>query len=515
MRLLGSILLSSLLAAAPIAAPAAKPSPVPSLASELRRLHTSDHLYLPQSYRLHQYSGFSRAGGNPDRFDYLYRDGDWLVYADVEGPGIVSRIWTTHGEAWQDIRIELDGRVIYEGGAGGFFGMNRAPFVAPLCQEHSAAIVRRTAEGETGKRHVWGASYVPMPFQQRFRFSQKSQLYANVNVKRLPAGTKVRPFPATLSPDDLAALEDARRDWQRLDFFPATRESWDHVTQEIALAASSETSAPSSCEVKLSGPAIIREIRLLHPADLDRETLESLTLHVRWDDATEDAIAVPLDVGLGSLQQRTLALGFDGQRTQFIRLPMPFEKSASLRLVSRAAKPIDLALHVTYENVSALPSHALYLHGHYAAGQFISGKDSYAHPNVPAAEFLYHNGFTALDVQGAGHVVAYLDRFDCQPELDEHVFIDDERTFPENTWNGTGHEDLFDMAWGHKMMSTPMTSGGGQTFEEVNVKLFWNDPMTFRTALRFNWEWSYKLDVPPPRDARFRSVVYYYTSPKK
>ena len=55
-----------------------------------------------------------------------------------------------------------------------------------------------------------------------------------------------------------------------------------------------------------------------------------------------------------------------------------------------------------------------------------------------------------------------------------------------------------------------MASGGSQDFKEVNVRLFWNTPMTFRTAIRFNWEWAYKFGVPPPLDARFASVVYWY-----
>ena len=55
-----------------------------------------------------------------------------------------------------------------------------------------------------------------------------------------------------------------------------------------------------------------------------------------------------------------------------------------------------------------------------------------------------------------------------------------------------------------------MASGGSQDFEEVNVKLFWNDPMTFRSAIRFNWEWAYTFGIEPPMDARFASVVYWY-----
>ncbi len=100
-----------------------------------------------------------------------------------------------------------------------------------------------------------------------------------------------------------------------------------------------------------------------------------------------------------------------------------------------------------------------------------------------------------------------------QSELDEHVFIDEERTFPGKSWNGTGHEDLFDMAWGHKPVSAPMTSGGSEKFEEVNVKLFWNNPMTFRKSIRFNWELCFLCGRAAPRDARFASVVYWYGNP--
>jgi hypothetical protein len=159
-----------------------------------------------------------------------------------------------------------------------------------------------------------------------------------------------------------------------------------------------------------------------------------------------------------------------------------------------------------------LPADVLYLHGYKNEGRIAAGAE-FEKPDLPLADFYYHNGYTAFEHQGTGHIVAYMDLFDCQPELDEHVFIDDERTFPDNRWNGTGHEDLFDMAWGHKPVSAPMTSGGSQSFEEVNVKLFWNDPMTFRTAIRFNWEWAFRFGVKPPRDARFASMVYWYGKP--
>ena len=106
-------------------------------------------------------------------------------------------------------------------------------------------------------------------------------------------------------------------------------------------------------------------------------------------------------------------------------------------------------------------------------------RGQYEKPDLPLKDFFYHNGYSAFARTGPGILLPYMDLFDCQPELDEHVFIDDERSFPDNSWNGTGHEDLFDMAWGHSPFSAPMTSGGSQKFEEVNVKLFWNDQWPF------------------------------------
>jgi len=42
--------------------------------------------------------------------------------------------------------------------------------------------------------------------------------------------------------------------------------------------------------------------------------------------------------------------------------------------------------------------------------------------------------------RGRGHLAAYLDLCLCQPELDEHVFVDVERILPDNISIGTIHD---------------------------------------------------------------------------
>ncbi len=472
-----------------------------SFTTELRRMRSADHLYLPQDHKILQYSGFSRKGSNPDRFDYLYKEDIWLVYTDCQGPGVVTRIWSTHGEKWRDIKIELDGQIIYEGNAKDFFAMNTPPFAPPLCELRQFLDDRRTAEGEKTAAKQWGVSYVPMPFKKRFRYMQTDQLYNNINIKKLEPGAPVTPFVKTLTNPQLEQWNRTAQIWKRMDLYGPALEDYKKITKKLDLKTGSATLDA------IEGPGIIRAIKLRCPA----ENLDNIFLDITWDTADKPSIHVPIGLGFGSAKQKTFAMGQGDDGRRFLYLPMPFRTAAKISLVSNTPASSKIELQVYYEPVKALPAEAMILNGYYNHGQFLKGKDKFRFPDVPQNEFLYHNGYTVLDTKGTGHIVAYMDLFDCQPELDEHIFFDDQRSFPENSWNGTGHEDLFDMAWGHKTQSTPMVSGGSQSMQEANVKLFWNNPMTFKKAIRFNWEWAFMTGIEPPRDAKFKSVVYWYT----
>ena len=480
-----------------------------TVAGELARMRTADHLFRPQSHRLLQYSGFHREGGNPDRYFCLYEEDGWRVVADHKGPGVVSRIWTTHDTSWREIRIEVDGETIFEDRADRFFSQDKLPFITPLSEIRNSVSGRVTAEKETAGRKEWAVSYVPIPFKKRFRYMQRDKLYANINIKAYSPDVEVESFLdadwTALKPefDKTAAV------WERMDLFGEEQPSCKRIEKSLTLSAASSGTKEISNVIELPGPGILRGIRI---RTKEPQQIHDVELLIRWDDEEEFSIVAPLDHGFGSRKRRTLAIGQSVDGWRALCLPMPFREKASIKLASRSAEPVPCDLELLVDDETDLPDDVLYLWSCSNEGRIAKGAE-FAKPDLPLTDFFYHNGYTAFERVGAGHIVAYMDLFDCQPELDEHVFLDDERTFPENSWNGTGHEDLFDMAWGHKPVSAPMTSGGSQDFEEVNVKLFWNDPMTFRTAIRFNWEWAFRFGVRPPRNARFASVVYWYGNP--
>ncbi|UDQ98833.1 DUF2961 domain-containing protein [Lentisphaerota bacterium WC36G] len=475
-----------------------------TVSGELQRMSSADHLYRPQQHRLIQYSGFSRKGGNPDRFDCLYIEDGWRVVADHEGPGVVSRIWTTHGHKWRDIKVELDGKVIFEGNASKFFGQQKYPFMSPFTQIRSADKGGATIEGEKPGLKNWGVSYLPMPFQSRFRYMQRDKIYANINIKELKKSVKVQSFNDT----DFNKIKDiydyTSKLWTRTKIYESELNNYEKVSKKIKIRPWSKKATTFSLN---GGPSIIRAIRVKanHNTDMD-----DLQMTIKWDDSDNTSFKTYLGRGFGSRNERTFATGKDNNGWRYLYLPMPFNESAQFKFKSSSQRVVTLNIDFYIERVKKLPKDFLYLNCYANEGVFLSKIDKFDFPNLPLKDFYYHNGYTALNVKGYGHIVAYMDLFECQPELDEHIFFDEEKEFPKNSWNGTGHEDLFDMAWGHKSHSAPMTSGGSEKMQEVNVKLFWNDPMTFQTAIKFNWEWAYKFGINPPLDANFASVVYWY-----
>ena len=481
-----------------------------TVSSELERMRSVDHLYRPQDHRILQYSGFSRKGDNPDKGDCLYTENGWRVVADQRGPGVVTRIWTTHRPKWGDIQVEVDGKIIFTGRANSFFAQNKLPFTEPLSEirrkQPDGITVDDRAEGDG----TWAVSYVPIPFEKRFRYLQRDKFYANIDVKAFPPTHHVESFLEADWDQLKPEFEETTAVWESMDLYGDRLKKYKRINKTINVPAAPLGSDAVADVVESTGPGIIRGIRIKTNQD---SYLGDVDLHIRWDAETEPGIVSPLDYGFGSRRHRTLAIGQSEDGWRFCYLPMPFRKQANVQLASRATSPVICEVELFVEDNAALPDDVLYLHSYKNTGQFAKG-GRYEKPNLPLKYFFYHNGYCAFSRRGSGHIVAYMDLFDCQPELDEHVFIDDERTFPGNSWNGTGHEDLFDMAWGHGLLSAPTTSGGSQQFEEANVKLFWNNPMTFRRAIRFNWEWAFRFGIPAPRDVRFASVVYWYGQPQ-
>jgi len=120
----------------------------------IQELYRVDRLpLLKESIRVASVSSYDRTGGNNDGFDgefsYVRKEDDGLVIADLEGPGVIYRIWTPtpsddimefYFDGEKDPRIQVKFRELFLGnlpgfeaplvgfGAGGFYSYVPIPY---------------------------------------------------------------------------------------------------------------------------------------------------------------------------------------------------------------------------------------------------------------------------------------------------------------------------------------------------------------------------------------------------
>ena len=116
--------------------PAPEPAPTPAL--EQKSFNPMAELSKPQNYSASRASSYNREGGPRDNF-WIPTNGEETILADIQGPGALTHIWTTHRGNGHDLII----RIYWEGSQhpsveapiGDFFGvgtginanMNSAP----------------------------------------------------------------------------------------------------------------------------------------------------------------------------------------------------------------------------------------------------------------------------------------------------------------------------------------------------------------------------------------------------
>ena len=66
-----------------------------TLHSLLNNLTNLDTLYVPPAYATGMFSSYDREKGNLDNTGFIRREGDWFVIAEAEGPGAITRIWSS------------------------------------------------------------------------------------------------------------------------------------------------------------------------------------------------------------------------------------------------------------------------------------------------------------------------------------------------------------------------------------------------------------------------------------
>jgi hypothetical protein len=398
--------------------------------SPVEQLHRLDALpTFKGSSTIGSVSSYDRTGGNDDGFNGTYsfirKEANGLVIADLKGPGVITRIWTPtptddvvefyfDGEAVPRISVKF--RDIFSG--------KQFPFLAPVSGIGAGGFY----------------SYVPLPYRQSCKVLVKAERveFYQINFATYPPDSDIKTYSAAPPVEFRENLEKARRLFAaygtELDtqLLVANNGKLNTRTFDGNLAAGKTLTI---FESRSAGRIVGLK---LGPAQAFEGKERDLTIKIYYDGEIDPAISVPVGdffgYAWGEPATRSLLLGTSAG-TNYIYLPMPFDKSVRVELVSEGTRgAIDVHAEVLFTNVGRRKDegrlYALWRRENLTA----EGKP-----------------FTFLETGGGrGHMVGViLQAQGTQPgSIPEFFEGDDETTIDgEVAIHGTGSEDFFNGGW--------------------------------------------------------------------
>ena len=425
--------------------------PVRDTAYFLHRLRTIDHL--PQLEESHTAlaSTWDRTGANADGTDFKRVEGTTNVLLDVDGPGVIHRLFTGGSEPGRpDLPgyLNVDGtrvQVFFDGAeqpgldfpVTDFFDPDEGPIPAPLAGD---------------KAHGWTypGSLFPIPYARHARVQivnpegKNWGCYWQVTYTTFPKGTPVETLQWPLPIAAKAELEAVGTAWREAQSTPPPPPArWTDV-QEGPLASG------KSIELRRTGVGVIRELRVaVEPAT--PEALRSVRLTMTWNGASRPSVDMPLGDFFGHRRSghaeaarfSSLLLGVTKEEA-YSRFPMPFGNGAVIALRNDSAEAVArVRIAIAADVLPSLPREwGLFEATHREARAAVDGGPRYGPRAIP--------GHRVLEADGPGKYVGVLMRTDWPHDgwwgEGDWMIWTDEQGWPPS-YHGTGSEEYFNSGW--------------------------------------------------------------------
>jgi hypothetical protein len=479
---------------------AVAPRPAPD--SVLRLVDFAGLPDLEAGVTCRQFSSSDPEGRGDDHGHFLELDEKRAVLAEMDGPGVVTRLWSANAagrlrvflDGEQSPRIDTPFAELFEG--------KYAPFVPPVATHQGGGFV----------------SYLPIAYASHCRIEvagldDPHALYYHVQYKTFPAGTPIRTFTRELPPAEkkgLAAVVEVFRDSEH---WPLPMEVVEkdrgaaraglkvaragNYVQYVKLPPGRKSAARKDAWA-IPGPGTIDFLRV-DVEEPDVEKLRGLVLEIWFGDATEPSVSAPVadlfNVGFGARPQAGMLLGW-GEHGGYSRMPMPIPKGCAVALSNLGREEASAFLEFTV--APGAPPFPNLFHAEYRRSDPVGGELFDFCRAEGAGKYVGAN-FT---LQGVGDLW-YL-------EGNEQFLVDGEG---KPSILGTGTEDFFNGGW--YWDGGPFT----QALYGLGVKEEWttnrttpwrhqvNDCVPFRNTLIARLEHGSANEV---LDGSYSSVAFWY-----
>ena len=368
---------------------------------------------------------------NGDGGGIIRKEGDLQVFAEMEGPGVIWRIWSALANEGR-VKIYLDGAAepVVDLPFIGYFNRENEPFTRE-------ALVHMTARGQN--------CYVPIPFQKSCKIVGERDWgsYFHFTYATYLKGTVLPTFKRQLSQAESEALDKAAQILAQRGFDPAGKRSGEATERQTVKVLPGAVAGV----VKLKGPRAITALKVnmdLPESPDDQDLLRQLVLRIRWDGEKEPSVWAPLGDFFGTApgvnKYESLPLGMSGDGF-YSYWYMPFAKSAVVELVNDGDKPQTVNFSITHAPLTKPIRRLGRFHAKWHRDAFLPEE-----PQRNAAECI---DWTMLKTQGRGRFCGVMlhvwnPKGGWWGEGDEKFFVDGEK-FPSTI--GTGSEDYFGYAW--------------------------------------------------------------------
>ncbi len=364
---------------------------------------------------------------NGDGDGFIRREGDQFVFAEMEGPGCIWRIWSAKPEQGH-VRIYLDGakEPTIDLPFKGYFDGKNEPFTR-------SALVHTVAMG-------WN-NYTPIPYQKSCKITADKGwgAYYQFVYTTYPKGTEVPTFKRQLSAEENSALDEANKVLAKGGPAPAGTPSDAETAQETV------TIEPGDRYVaRVDGPLALTGFTVgakFENREDEIQALRDIVVQFTWDDEDKPAVWAPLGDFFGTAPganlYRSSPLGMT-EEGYYCNWYMPFSTQATFEFINEGtkARTLDLTgmfapLHQPIEQLGRF--HAKW------------HRDAFLPQDTERAKI----DWTMLKTQGRGRFCGVMlhvwnPRGSWWGEGDEKFFVDGEK-FPSTI--GTGSEDYFGYAW--------------------------------------------------------------------
>jgi hypothetical protein len=375
-----------------------------------------------------QVSSYDTTGGNSDgfsgRYSFLREENGTQVIAELEGPGIIHRIWTPTPTS-DTIQFFFDGETNPRINLKfiDLFSGNQHPFLRPV------------VGNEIGGFYC----YLPIPYAESCKIVYKGEMkFFQIQYSKVARDVMVESFPVNFSKSENEILESINRMWSNygeniLDFIYPNPEEIKAFTKKFIIKPGQTIPV-----FKLNKGGRIAGIEITPGTELNKQ-FKDLIFRASWDNEPVAAINSPVSdffsYAFGSPSMKSLLMGVNG-RTHYCYLPMPFDKKASLELQFlknplNNLVEIPVSITVFYTQTPRASNE----------GKFYA---EWKRDKPDTGEF-----YQILNKSGRGHYVGTL--LQCQGlnpgmtvffEGDDQCYIDGELRL-----HGTGSEDYFNGGW--------------------------------------------------------------------